>query len=95
MSLKLPNKIKNWLSQRLPVETAEQFIDEQTHKPMPETTGFLHTFGSLSLFLFINQVVTGILLMVYYRPTTGTAFESIRFIMTKAHFGWFIRGLHA
>ena len=74
MSLKLPNKIQNWLSQRLPVETAEQFIDEQTHKPMPETTGFLHTFGSLSLFLFINQVVTGILLMVYYRPTTGTAF---------------------
>ena len=95
MSLKLPDKIQNWLGQRLPVEVAEQFIDEQTHKPLPESTGFWHTFGSLSLFLFINQVVTGILLMVYYRPTTSTAFESIRFIMTKAHFGWFIRGLHA
>ena len=91
----LPQIVRGWLGERLPVEVAEQFVDEQTHKPLPAETGFWHTFGSLSLFLFINQVVTGILLMVYYRPTTSTAFESIRFIMTKAHFGWFIRGLHA
>ena len=77
----LPPKIRGWLGQRLPVEVAEQFVADQTHKPLPASTGFWHTFGSLSLFLFINQVVTGILLMVYYRPTTSTAFESIRFIM--------------
>ena len=33
--------------------------------------------------------------MVYYRPTTQSAFESLRFIVTKANFGWLIRGLHA
>ena len=87
--------IRTWLADRYDVATVEHFAESQAHKPLPEATGFLHTFGSLSLFLFINQVVTGILLMIYYRPTTGTAFESVRFIITKAQFGWLIRGLHA
>jgi quinol-cytochrome oxidoreductase complex cytochrome b subunit len=88
-------KIRGWLADRYDVATVEKFADEQTHKPLPKATGFWHTFGSLSLYLSLNQVVTGILLMIYYRPTTNTAFESVRFIMTKAHFGWLIRGLHA
>jgi ubiquinol-cytochrome c reductase cytochrome b subunit len=93
--MKLPPKIRRWLGERYDVDVVEHFVDGQLHKPLPQETGFWHTFGSLSLYLFLNQVVTGILLMVYYRPTTNTAFESIRFIMTKAHFGWLIRGLHA
>ena len=88
-------KIRGWLADRYDVGTVEKFADEQAHKPLPKETGFWHTFGSLSLYLFLNQVVTGILLMIYYRPTTNTAFESVRYIMTKAHFGWLIRGLHA
>jgi quinol-cytochrome oxidoreductase complex cytochrome b subunit len=91
----MPPRIRAWLTERFDVGVAEKFVDGQLHKPLPAETGFWHTFGSLSLFLFLNQVVTGILLMVYYRPTTNTAFESVRFIMTKAHFGWLIRGLHA
>src|SRR5512142_2925896 len=93
--MKLPPKLRGWLAQRYDVELAETFADEQLHEPLPKETGFWHTFGSLSLFLFVNQVVTGILLMVYYRPTTNTAFESVRYIMSTAYFGWFIRGLHA
>jgi quinol-cytochrome oxidoreductase complex cytochrome b subunit len=91
----LYHKLRAWLTQRYDVEVVEHFVDGQLHKPLPKETGFWHTFGSLSLFLFLNQVVTGILLMVYYRPTTNTAFESVRYIMTKAYFGWLIRGLHA
>ncbi len=86
---------RRWLADRYDIERVESFMGGQLHKPLPVNVGFWHTFGSLSLFLFLNQVVTGILLMVYYRPTTDTAFESVRFIMTKAHFGWLIRGLHA
>lgn len=93
--MKLYDKIRPWLTQRYDVPAVENFVEHQTSKPLPPHTGFWHTFGSLSLYLFLNQVVTGILLMIYYRPTTNTAFESIRFIMTKAHFGWLIRGLHA
>jgi len=93
--MSLYSKVRGWLAQRYDVETVEHFVEAQAHKPLPPNVGFWHTFGSMSLFLFINQVVTGILLMVYYRPTADTAFESIRFIMTKAYFGWLIRGLHA
>jgi quinol-cytochrome oxidoreductase complex cytochrome b subunit len=93
--MKLPVKIHGWLAERYDIGVVEKFADDQLHKPLPAETGFWHTFGSLSLFLFLNQVVTGILLMVYYRPTTNTAFESVRFIMTKAQFGWLIRGLYA
>ena len=88
-------QLRGWLGQRYNMVRVERFVDEQAHKPLPANVGFWHTFGSLSLYLFINQVVTGILLMIYYRPTTNTAFESVRFIITKAHFGWLIRGLHA
>ena len=51
--------------------------------------------GGMTLFLFFVQVVTGILLLLYYRPSPGEAFESVQFIMTKVRFGWLIRGLHA
>jgi len=93
--MKIYPKIRGWLDQRYDSGVVDKCADEQAHKPLPPNVGFWHTFGSLSLFLFINQVVTGILLMVYYRPTADTAFESVRFIMTKAYFGWLIRGLHA
>ena len=93
--MKLGQKIRSWLADRYEIGIVEDFVEHQVHKPLPPHVGFWHTFGSLSLFLFINQIVTGIFLMVYYRPTTQTAFESVRFIVTKANFGWLIRGLHA
>ncbi len=93
--MNLYRKIRPWLAERFDIAAVESFVEHQAHKPLPPHVGFWHTFGSLSLYLFLNQVVTGILLMIYYRPTTNTAFESVRFIMTKAHFGWLIRGLHA
>jgi ubiquinol-cytochrome c reductase cytochrome b subunit len=87
--------VRNWLSERYPVDEAEEFIEGQAGKPLPAHVSYLHTFGSLALFLMANQIITGILLMVYYRPTGNTAFESVKFIMTKAQLGWLIRGLHA
>jgi cytochrome b6 len=47
------------------------------------------------LFFFIVQVVTGILLMLYYRPSPDNAFESVEFIMTTVPFGWLIRSIHS
>ncbi len=50
--------------------------------------------GGMTLFLFIIQVGTGILLLFYYRPSAGEAYESIQFLMTEVQFGWLIRSLH-
>jgi cytochrome b6 len=51
--------------------------------------------GGMTLFLFAIQVVTGILLLLYYRPSPEDAFESVQFIMTEVSFGWLIRSLHS
>ncbi|MCE9582354.1 MAG: cytochrome bc complex cytochrome b subunit [Planctomycetes bacterium] len=87
--------VRRWLGERLPMDDIEHFVAKQAGKPLPPHVSWFHTFGSLSLFLLGNQIVTGILLMVYYRPTPERAYESVHFISTKAAFGWFIRGLHA
>lgn len=84
-----------WLSDRLPMDDIKHIANKQASKPLPPHTSWFHTFGSLTLFLLANQIITGILLMIYYRPHPDHAFESVKYITTKAAFGWLIRGLHA
>ncbi len=87
--------VSDWLAARLPMDRLKGFVHAQAAKPLPPNVSWFHTFGSLLLFLLANQIVTGILLMVYYRPTTDHAFDSVRYISAKAAFGWLIRGLHS
>ncbi|HZL36286.1 MAG TPA: cytochrome b N-terminal domain-containing protein [Tepidisphaeraceae bacterium] len=51
-------------------------------------------FGSLLLFNFILQVITGILLVTCYAPSVGTAWQSVKYIQTEAPLGWLVRGIH-
>ncbi len=56
---------------------------------------WVHYLGGVTVFLFLLQVITGILLMVYYQPTAADAYPSIQYIMGTASLGWLVRGLHA
>ena len=47
-----------------------------------------------TLFCFILQVVTGLALAFLYQPSTGPAYESLKYITYQAHFGHFLRGIH-
>ena len=83
----------NWLDERL-------FISSLTHvaqkKEVPlHRQSIWYYFGGMTLFLFVVQVVTGILLLLYYRPSAENAFESVQFIMTEVKFGWLIRSIHS
>ncbi|MFQ5401347.1 MAG: cytochrome bc complex cytochrome b subunit [Anaerolineae bacterium] len=51
--------------------------------------------GGITLFLFIEQVITGSLLTLYYQPTPDTAYDSVLFISSNVNFGWLIRSIHA
>jgi ubiquinol-cytochrome c reductase cytochrome b subunit len=51
-------------------------------------------FGSLLLFNFILQVLTGILLVTCYAPSVGTAWQSVNYIQHEAPLGWLVRGVH-
>ena len=87
--------IKSWFADRYDVDQIEEVIKGQVEKPLPENMSWFHTLGSMSLFLFVSQVFTGILLLVYYRPTVHDAFESVKFIMTTTYMGWLFRQVHA
>lgn len=51
--------------------------------------------GGMTLFLFVVQVATGILLLFYYRPSAAEAYESIQFLMAEVQFGWLVRSIHS
>ena len=57
-------------------------------------TGWAYTLGSATLFVMVNQIVTGILLSIYYVPTPDHAWGSVNYIQNEVLFGWLIRGLH-
>jgi cytochrome b6 len=83
----------NWLDDRLGVRTVMDFLK---HKPIPRNrhTPWMYT-GSLILVFFGIQVLTGIILAFYYRPTLEEATKSIGEIMTKVPLGWIIRSVHS
>ena len=92
---KFKQKIKHWFANRFDLEKLREPLQHQLHKPLPKHIGWFHTLGSMSLFLFVSQALTGILLLIYYRPTVHDAFESVKYITTTAHMGWLYRQIHA
>src|SRR5438270_1442167 len=87
------HQITDWFEERLGLASAREFLAHKT-VPVHSATRWYY-FGGITLFLFVIQVVTGILLLFYYRPTVGEAFDSVRFIMTRVEFGWLIRSIHS
>jgi len=79
------------LDQRLELREA---LEKALRKPVPRHVNWLFCFGGLSFLMFGIQVATGILLMLYYRPTPEGAYDSVRFITNHVTLGWLIRGLH-
>jgi len=83
-------KIFAWLDERLGLNGIYKAVLDR-----PEPKGnWWNTLGSASLFLFLLQGVTGILLTMYYTPSPDHAYDSIQYIMNDVTFGWLIRGIH-
>lgn len=82
-----------WVEERLPISALRQAAEHKT-VPVHRFT-VLYYLGGMTLFFFMVQIITGILLMLYYRPSAEEAFESVEFIMTTVPFGWLIRSIHS
>jgi quinol-cytochrome oxidoreductase complex cytochrome b subunit len=83
-------KLFNWLDERLGLTT---IYNTTLDRKVPKVNWWF-TLGSASLFLFLLQGVTGMLLSIYYVPSPDHAYDSIQYIMTGVSFGWLIRGIH-
>jgi cytochrome b6 len=85
--------VRDWLDQRF---GWDDLIAPLRHKTVPlHRLSYWYFLGGITLFLFIIQVLTGILLLLYYRPGANEAFESVQYIMTQVRFGWLIRSIHS
>src|SRR5215471_8647441 len=82
-----------WLDERLSLTSLAQ-LARKKHVPLHRHTIWYY-FGGMTLFLFGVQVSTGILLLLYYRPSAEEAYESVQFLMTEVQFGWLVRSIHA
>ncbi|UWX57940.1 cytochrome b N-terminal domain-containing protein [Chlorobaculum sp. MV4-Y] len=86
--------LASWFQERFYVLTP--IIDYMKHKEVPKhRLSFWYYFGGLGLFFFIIQILTGLLLLQYYKPTDAAAFSSFVFIQKEVPFGWLIRQIHA
>lgn len=84
---------REWLEERLPVG---QFLEDQLLKYYaPKNFNFLYFFGSLALLVLVNQIATGIILAMHYKPDAKLAFDSVEYIMRDVDWGWLIRYLHS
>lgn len=62
---------------------------------LPRNVNTWYALGSVLLVLFVIQIITGILLLINYIPSTKLAFESVQLIMNDVSYGWLFRYIHA
>ncbi|MEO6725615.1 MAG: cytochrome b N-terminal domain-containing protein [Blastocatellia bacterium] len=83
--------LMNWLDERTGIRHA---MDEALNEPIPGGSRWAYVFGSLLLFLMILQIVTGIVLTLYYAPTADHAHASVAYIQKVVPGGALLRGIH-
>ena len=83
-----------WLDRRYKLTPLFEFL---SHKEVPLGSHWMgwYYLGGVTMFFFTVQVITGVLLLMYFQPGEATAYESIRFLTTKVPFGWLIRSVHS
>jgi ubiquinol-cytochrome c reductase cytochrome b subunit len=89
-----------WVDRRLDLEAIIK--SQLTEYPTPKNLNYMWNFGSLALLVLVLQILTGIFLVMYYKPsaefTQGgftVAFDSVERIMRDVNFGWLLRYMHA
>ncbi|HLU79851.1 MAG TPA: cytochrome bc complex cytochrome b subunit [Burkholderiaceae bacterium] len=82
-----------WIDRRFPLTSL--FKAHMSEYYAPKNFNFWYFFGSLALLVLVIQVVTGIFLVMNYKPDGKLAFDSVEFIMREVPWGWLIRYMHS
>ncbi|MDP3842454.1 MAG: cytochrome bc complex cytochrome b subunit [Oxalobacteraceae bacterium] len=86
-------KAMNWIDARFPLtSTYKAHLSEYY---APKNFNFWYFFGSLAMLVLVIQIVTGIFLVMHYKPDAALAFASVEYIMRDVPWGWLVRYMHS
>ena len=81
----------DWLEERSGIVGGIKYF---LFRKVPGDSGWWHTLGSATLTAFLVQLVTGVILAMYYKPSPAEAHSSIEHIQHDLWGGWLVRGMH-
>lgn len=87
-------QVTNWLHNRFPT-AFDAYRVHMAEYYAPKNFNFWYIFGSLALLVLVIQIVTGIFLVMHYKPDATLAFASVEYIMRDVPWGWLIRYMHS
>jgi menaquinol-cytochrome c reductase cytochrome b subunit len=83
--------IVGWVDERTGVGG---FTKAMLFRKVPKGTNWFYTLGSATLFAFLSQAVTGVILAMYYDPDPSRAYDSVQHITNDVFLGDIVRGMH-
>ncbi|MDZ4348781.1 MAG: cytochrome bc complex cytochrome b subunit [Xanthomonadaceae bacterium] len=88
------NNVSDWVTERTPglMPVYRKHLSEYY---APKNFNLWYYFGSLAMLVLVNQLVTGIWLTMFYKPSAAEAFASVEYIMRDVEWGWLIRYMHS
>ena len=86
-------RLLNWIDNRFPA--SQLWKEHLSEYYAPKNFNFWYFFGSLALLVLVIQIVTGIFLVMNYKPDAALAFASVEYIMRDVPWGWLIRYMHS
>lgn len=82
-----------WVDRRFPL--TKMVKEHVTEYYAPKNFNFWYFFGSLAMLVLVIQILTGIFMVMHYKPDGELAFASVEYIMREVPFGWLIRYMHS
>ncbi len=87
------NGVLTWVDARFPLMSL--WREHLAEYYAPKNFNFWYYFGSLAMLVLVIQIVTGIFLVMHYKPSAADAFASVEYIMRDVPWGWLIRYMHS
>ncbi|MBB3284847.1 ubiquinol-cytochrome c reductase cytochrome b subunit [Mitsuaria sp. PDC51] len=86
-------RLMTWVDNRFPA--SKLYKEHMSEYYAPKNFNWWYIFGSLALLVLVIQIVTGIFLVMHYKPDSALAFASVEYIMRDVPWGWLIRYMHS
>ena len=86
-------KLMTWVDNRFPA--SKLYKEHLSEYYAPKNFNFWYFFGSLAMLVLVIQIVTGIFLVMHYKPDAALAFASVEYIMRDVPWGWLVRYMHS